>query len=578
MAQISKCSSLSAELNESSIISHHHGNLWDDDFIQSLKSSNGAPQYHERAAKLVEEIKNLVVSEMKDCNDDLIRRLQMVDIFECLGIDRHFQHEIQVALDYVYRYWNQLEGIGIGSRDSLIKDFNATALGFRALRLHRYNVSSDVLENFKNENGQFFCSSTVEEKEVRCMLTLFRASEISFPGEKVMDEAKAFTTEYLTKVLTGVDVTDVNQSLLREVKYALEFPWHCSLPRWEARSFIEICGQNDSWLKSIMNKRVLELAKLDFNILQWAHHRELQLLSSWWSQSDIAQQNFYRKRHVEFYLWVVIGTFEPEFSTCRITFAKISTLMTILDDLYDTHGTLEQLKIFTEGVKRWDLSLVDRLPDYIKITFEFFLNTSNELIAEVAKTQERDMSAYIRKTWERYLEAYLQEAEWIAARHVPTFDEYMKNGISSSGMCILNLYSLLLMGQLLPDDVLEQIHSPSKIHELVELTARLVDDSKDFETKKVGGELASGIECYVKDNPECTLEDASNHLNGLLDLTVKELNWEFVRHDSVALCFKKFAFNVARGLRLIYKYRDGFDVSNQEMKTHIFKILIDPLT
>ena len=75
----------------------------------------------------------------------------------------------------------------------------------------------------------------------------------------------------------------------------------------------------------------------------------------------------------------------------------------------------------------------------------------------------------------------MQEAEWIAARHVPTFDEYMKNGISSSGMCILNLYSLLLMGQLLPDDVLEQIHSPSKIHELVELTARLVDDSKDFE-------------------------------------------------------------------------------------------------
>jgi hypothetical protein len=75
----------------------------------------------------------------------------------------------------------------------------------------------DVLENFKNENGQFFCSSTVEEKEVRCMLTLFRASEMSFPGEKVMDEAKAFTTEYLTKVLTGVDVTDVDQSLLREV-------------------------------------------------------------------------------------------------------------------------------------------------------------------------------------------------------------------------------------------------------------------------------------------------------------------------------------------------------------------------
>ena len=75
----------------------------------------------------------------------------------------------------------------------------------------------------------------------------------------------------------------------------------------------------------------------------------------------------------------------------------------------------------------------------------------------------------------------MQEVEWIAAQHVPTFDEYMKIGLSSSGLCIINLYSLLLMGQLLPDDVLKQIHSPSKIQELVELTARLVDDSKDFE-------------------------------------------------------------------------------------------------
>jgi len=584
MAQISMSVSPLTNLKDNgySIITHHHGNLWDDDRIQSLDSPYGAPVYQERATTLIGEIKLLLSSEMKDgCKDsdhDLIKRLQIVDTIECLGIDRHFQPEIKVALDYVYRCWNE-RGIGLESRDSFNKDLNATALGFRALRLHRYNVSSGVLDNFKDANGQFFCNSTGKQEEgdkrLRSMLTLFRASEISFPGEKVMDEAKAFTTEYLNQVLIGAKVTDIDQSLFREVKYALEFPWQCSVSRWEARTFIEICGQNDSWLKSNMNKKVLELAKLDFNTLQCAHQKEMKLLSRWWTQSDIAQLNFYRKRHVEYYFWGVISTFEPEFSSSRIAFAKLATLMTILDDLYDTHGTLEQLKIFTEGMKRWDLSLVDRLPDYIKITFEFFLKTSNELIAEVAKTQKRDMSAYIRKTWERYLEAYMQEAEWIAAQHVPTFDEYMKIGLSSSGLCIINLYSLLLMGQLLPDDVLKQIHSPSKIQELVELTARLVDDSKDFETQKVGGELASGIECYVKDNPECTLQEASNHLIGILDLTAKEMNWEFVKHDSVALCFKKFAFNVARGLRLIYKYRDGFDISNKEMKNQISKILID---
>jgi len=50
------------------------------------------------------------------------------------------------------------------------------------------------------------------------MLSLLRASEISFPGEKVMQEAKAFTREYLNQVLARHgDVTDVDQSLLREV-------------------------------------------------------------------------------------------------------------------------------------------------------------------------------------------------------------------------------------------------------------------------------------------------------------------------------------------------------------------------
>ena len=172
--------------------------------------------------------------------------------------------------------------------------FNSKISELRYFNSHKISCLDEtgVLENFKDENGQFFCNSSGEEeqgradKRVRSMLSLFRASNISFPGEKVMDEAKTFTREYLNQVLTGEAVTDVDQSLLSEVsckqffklmrtllasakvlfycmlctllasaksylisifqvKYALEFPWHCSLPRWEARSFIEIYKQNN---------------------------------------------------------------------------------------------------------------------------------------------------------------------------------------------------------------------------------------------------------------------------------------------------------------------------------------------
>nr|ABV44452.1 caryophyllene/humulene synthase [Pinus sylvestris] len=554
---------------------NYHGNVWDDEFIVSLNSPYGAPAYYERVGKLIEEIKHLLLSEMEDSNYDFIKRLRIVDTFECLGIDRHFQHEIKtVALDYVYRYWNE-KGIAVGSRDFLNRDLNTTALGFRALRLHRYNVDSGVLENFKDGNGKFFCNFS-GDKEVRSMLSLLRASEISFPGEKVMEEAKAYTREYLNQVLAARgEVTGVDQSLREEVKYALEFPWHCSAPRWEARSFIEIYGENHSWLKSNFNQKVLELAKLDFNILQCIHQKEMQYITRWWRDSEVAQVNFYRRRHMELYFWAVISIFEPEFSQSRIAFAKVTTVGTVLDDLYDTYGMLDELKTITEGVRRWDISLIDDLPEKIKIAIQFFFNTANELAAEVVSKQGPDTSAILKDTWVRYLESYLQEAEWITTGCVPTFSEYIKNAVASSGMCIVNLIPLLLMGQPLPNNILQQIHSPSKIQELSELTIRLIDDLRDFEDEKERGEMASIIECYIKDNPDSTVGNALNRIKGILQLSLEEMNREFLKQDSVPLCCKKFTFNITRGLQFLYKYGDGISISNNEVKDQIFKILVE---
>lgn len=101
--------------------------------------------------------------------NDLLQHLWMVDNVERLGIDGHFQTEIEVALDYVYRsvptafklfvyvlrtnaqsnqnnfgrrYWTE-KGIGCG-RESAFTDLNTTALGFRIFRLHGYTVSSGI--------------------------------------------------------------------------------------------------------------------------------------------------------------------------------------------------------------------------------------------------------------------------------------------------------------------------------------------------------------------------------------------------------------------------------------------------
>jgi len=295
---------------------------------------------------------------------------------------------------------------------------------------------------------------------------------------------------------------------------------------------------------------------------------------------------FYRKRYVQFYFWVVVALSEPEFSASRIAFAKICSVMTVLDDLYDTYGTFDQLKIFTEGVRRWDASLVEGLPDYMKIAFEFWLKTANELTAESVEAVEavkgkgQDMAAYIRKiadAWKRFVGAYLQDTEWLASGHIPTFDEYVKNAEGTVGMALLILIPNLLIGQFLPIDILEKIDFPSRIHHLLGFNCRLLDDARDFKVSNDNGDV-SCIDCYLKDHPESTAEDALNHVNGIIRNGVAEMNWEFLKHDSVPLLNTKYNCNaLARGAQFIYYGGDGFSTSNKVMKQQVQKVIIDPV-
>ncbi|KAH9297286.1 hypothetical protein KI387_028968, partial [Taxus chinensis] len=166
-----------------------------------------APYYSELAEKLIGEIKDVfnamsAAETVAPSVENISERLVMVDNIERLGIDRHFQQEITQSLDYVYRYWKELH-----------RDLNMTALGLRILRLHRYDVSSDVLEQLKLKNREFLRSTTQAEEKIKSILNLFRASLIVFRNENVMEEAKSFATAYLNQALQK---TEISSSLSQE--------------------------------------------------------------------------------------------------------------------------------------------------------------------------------------------------------------------------------------------------------------------------------------------------------------------------------------------------------------------------
>ena len=55
---------------------------------------------------------------------------------------------------------------------------------------------------------------------------------------------------------------------------------------------------------------------------------------------------------MENFLWTVGMSFEPEFDYARKMATKVNSFITVIDDIYDVYGTLDELEVFTNAVER----------------------------------------------------------------------------------------------------------------------------------------------------------------------------------------------------------------------------------
>lgn len=55
---------------------------------------------------------------------------------------------------------------------------------------------------------------------------------------------------------------------------------------------------------------------------------------------------------MESYSWTTGGFFEPQHGYTRTICTKVIALLTVIDDVYDVYGTLEELDLFTDVIQR----------------------------------------------------------------------------------------------------------------------------------------------------------------------------------------------------------------------------------
>jgi (-)-alpha-terpineol synthase len=126
---------------------------------------------------------------------------------------------------------------------------------------------AEVFNNFKDERKNFkacLCEDT------KGMLSLYEASFLSIEGENILDEARDFSAKHLEEYVKQ----NKDKNLSTTVSHALEIPLHWRMLRLEARWFIDIYRRRED-----MNPILLELAELDFNMVQATHQEDLKQVS-----------------------------------------------------------------------------------------------------------------------------------------------------------------------------------------------------------------------------------------------------------------------------------------------------------
>ncbi|XP_074311025.1 sesquiterpene synthase 2-like [Silene latifolia] len=501
----------------------------------------------------IDELKELVRKKLMAEDKDPKERLVYIDTIQRLGVAYHFDDEIEsILLNFHNMHFNE---------ECFKNDLHYVSLRFRILRQHGFFVSCEVFKNLKNDEESF------EENDVEAMLSLYEASHLRVHGECVLDEAVAYTRARLAQF-----ASDPNCSMAHQVTRALDLPLFKRSPRLESKYQISVYESGLS-----PDDNLLKLAKLDFNLLQSLHNKELQEIIRWSKSLDFTRKLPYaRDRLMEANAWMIGVYAEPKYSYARIISNKLFKFISIVDDTYDAYGVIPELQLFTDAIERWDKSCVSQLPDYMKFIYNVILDTCEEIRRDLASEGRSYAADYFCLQMKAVCRSYMQEAKWCHKNYVPTYDEYMKNAIGSSSY----KYMPTVVSVGITDirkDAFEWINQPSKAILAACVMARILNDISSHKVEQDRGHVASAVECYMKQFG-VTQKEAYEKLFLIVENAWMDLKEEIFRPTAVPMELLTRVLNQCRALYDFYATGEDGYTMNQLMQGQVEAVLKSPIT
>ncbi|GAB4849337.1 hypothetical protein Ancab_040169 [Ancistrocladus abbreviatus] len=384
-------------------------------------------------------------------------------------------------------------------------------------------------------------------------------------GENILEEACDFTTTCLKSM-----VTQANYHLATRVNHALKYPLHRFFSRLDHKHYILVYETNP-----LHDKALLKFAKLDFNMVQALHRKELNDLTSWWKGKNLATTlPFARDRMVELYCFFAVTFSEPQYSALRVALAKANATLTMIDDIYDGYGTIEELELFTEAFERWDKSFINQLPNYMRLIYTSHLDVYEEVEKVLAKEGRSNCIEHIQEAMKVIIRAYFQDAKWRLAKYNPTYEECLANAIKSIAYMLASTFCFIFLGEIATVEVFEWTSQFPKALEACSGITRLLNDMSTPSQQRDG--MLSTIITYMK-HFNVSKEEAIEELCKQVDDFWKDLNQEMLQPNVVRMPIITCLVRLARSAEITW--RDGYDsltVVHQCYKDDIERAFLEP--
>uniref|UniRef100_A0A803LLC0 (+)-delta-cadinene synthase n=1 Tax=Chenopodium quinoa TaxID=63459 RepID=A0A803LLC0_CHEQI len=303
------------------------------------------------------------VPSMYPIDEDYIP-IYMVNQLQRLGLSTRFPNFINDMLEHIHREYiahkpSELCGL---TPENIYK----SSLAFQLLRLHGYKVSTRKFCWFLNDEYALEYIEENQQKFTSALHNLYRATYLMFESEDELQKLRSFSRKLLTKSSLSHNLDDSTMlwpPLQEKIKCELATPWLARMDHLEHREWIESANKGSPlWFGKSSNFRIpclddgglIQLAKENYELRQKVYQKELGELIRWSKICGLMDMGFGREKTTYCYFAVASATSLPYDSHVRLIVAKSAVLVTIFDDYFDMVGSLDELQILANAVKRWN--------------------------------------------------------------------------------------------------------------------------------------------------------------------------------------------------------------------------------